>query len=222
MFIGAAAVLSLAAVAIAWVATSGSEQEPPPAVTASVDTTPAATHQAAALPVTPKDVDDATVPEEDDSFAADDGEAESAALFDEMDAEVEAESAEDDPTTQRRRRRRRRRRRAVEPEPEPMPEPEPEPEPVALPAPSPPPRSANELLTDAQSALKSGDADRAYRLARKSNAAERSDEALVVMTRAACRKDDKDAALGALRELPLLERSKHRRDCRKAGHRIGL
>jgi hypothetical protein len=42
------------------------------------------------------------------------------------------------------------------------------------------------------------------------------------MAKSACRRDDKAAALSAVKQLPLLERAPIRRDCRKNGSRIGL
>lgn len=120
----------------------------------------------------------------------------------------------------RRRYKRRARPQAVQTS---MPEPEPEPEPeLAAPKPRPKPPSATALLGQARAAYAGGNHEAAYRLARRSHSAGGSNDALVVMAKAACRSDNKDGALSALRQLPLLERAPIRRDCRKAGSRIGI
>jgi hypothetical protein len=120
-----------------------------------------------------------------------------------------------------RRRSRRRARPAPVLETSSQPEPEPEPEPPP-PRAKPRPPSASALLQQARSALTDGDFAAAYRLARRSQATSGSNDALELMTRAACRRDDKASALAALRQLPLLDRAPVRRDCRRAGSRIGL
>ena len=126
-------------------------------------------------------------------------------------------------TTEAAPRRRWRRRPQREPlqstTPDPEPESDPEPPP---PRPKPRPPSASALLGQARSALANGEYACAYRLAQRSNGVSPSSDAVATMARAACRRDDKDAALSALRQLPLLERAPVRRDCRKAGSRIGL
>jgi hypothetical protein len=120
-----------------------------------------------------------------------------------------------------RRRSRRRARPAPVLETSSQPEPEPEPEPPP-PRAKPRPPSASALLQQARSAFTDGDFAAAYRLARRSQATSGSNDALELMTRAACRRDDKASALAALRQLPLLDRAPVRRDCRRAGSRIGL
>jgi hypothetical protein len=126
-----------------------------------------------------------------------------------------------DATEERPRRRARRRPRPAPVLDAPEPEPETEPEPPP-PQPKPEPPSASALLRQARSAFANGDLGKAYRLARRSHSTSASDEALAVMSKAACRMGDQDSALAALRQLPLLDRAPIRRDCRRAGSRIGL
>jgi hypothetical protein len=120
-------------------------------------------------------------------------------------------------------RKRSRRRRRAEPPPQPVADAQPEPTPAPpAPKPKPKPPSAGALLAKAESALARGDADTAYRLASRSHAAKKSDGALALMARAACRKGDAGAAKAAVKQLPLRERGAVRKDCRKNGSRIGL
>lgn len=84
------------------------------------------------------------------------------------------------------------------------------------------PLSAAALLHDGEVALALGDAEQAYRLAKRSrDAGERADASSLV-ARSACRIGERDEAKQALRDLPLLERGAVRRDCRRSGGRIGL
>jgi hypothetical protein len=130
-----------------------------------------------------------------------------------------ADDAAADPAPRRRYKRRARAQPVQTSAPDPEPEREPE---LAAPKPRPKPPSATALLGQARAAYASGNHETAYRLARRSHSAGGSNDALVMMAKAACRNDDKDGALSALRQLPLLERAPIRRDCRKAGSRIGI
>ncbi len=96
--------------------------------------------------------------------------------------------------------------------------------PVA-PAPKPPNPSepdANALLRDAQKALRSGDARRAYAQAVKSRRAKRTSAALIVMAKAACRMGSESKAKSAFGQLKVGERRGIRAECRNKGIRLGL
>ena len=100
-------------------------------------------------------------------------------------------------------------------EPVVMEEPAPRPE-------KPAPPSASALLKQARVSFARGDVKTAYRIAHRSNKLRPSDGAAALMARAACRRADTAAALKAVRQLPLLQRSPIRKDCRRHGNRIGL
>jgi hypothetical protein len=84
------------------------------------------------------------------------------------------------------------------------------------------PASAAQLLRAGEDALARGDAERAYRLAKRSHRAATHEDAASLVARSACRIGERDEAKRALKELPLFGRSAVRRDCRRSGSRIGL
>lgn len=95
----------------------------------------------------------------------------------------------------------------------------------APPKPAPKPaqnQSPEALLKEAQSALSSGQAGTAYRLAAQSHKMKRSHAALRIMVRAACRTGNENNAKSAFRQLPVADRSGIRAECRKHGVRLGL
>jgi hypothetical protein len=144
---------------------------------------------------------------------------------DEADAEEDAEGVEPvaELATPRPARRWRRARQVAEPEPlEDTPEPEAEPAPRPTPLPKPAPPSASALLDQARAALRRGDHEAALRLARRSHASSPSEEAMTIAAQAACRAGDTESAKNAIKQLPLLQRAKVRRECRRDGSPIGL
>lgn len=83
--------------------------------------------------------------------------------------------------------------------------------------------SAEELLAEAKEAYEKGRARDAYRLANQSHRKKKSNEALEVKAKAACRMNDKDLAKSALKKLPLgSARRDVRQACRDHGVRVGL
>lgn len=94
----------------------------------------------------------------------------------------------------------------------------------AAPPPGPEPARATPsgLLREARAALSDGDPRRAHALAARSHTARPSDAAASVLVRASCQMGHRDRARSELRDVPLLERGRLRRTCRRRGVRLGL
>lgn len=84
------------------------------------------------------------------------------------------------------------------------------------------PATASELLASAKKALAAGQARKAYSLAKRSRDAKRTDAALLVMGRAACRMKDVGKAKAAISELSFRNARTVRKECRERGVRAGL
>jgi hypothetical protein len=123
--------------------------------------------------------------------------------------------------TEEKRRRRKRRRRKTTPQVE-QSDPPPAEDTPPRPKPKPAPPSAAELLRRANASYASGDTKSSFRLAKRSYKAAPTQAALRLMALSACRNGKGDAALSALRRLPLSKRGKVRRTCRKHGNPIPL
>lgn len=82
--------------------------------------------------------------------------------------------------------------------------------------------NAADLLTEAEAALRKGQASAAYSLAMRSNNKKKSDRALRVMTLASCSMKNKTQARSAFDRLPIGERPSIRTECRKRGTLLGL
>jgi hypothetical protein len=83
--------------------------------------------------------------------------------------------------------------------------------------------SAEELLRAAKEAYAKGKARDAYRLANLSHQKQKSDDALEVKAKAACRMKNKDLAKSAFKSLPLGEKRREvRQTCREFDVRLGL
>jgi hypothetical protein len=83
--------------------------------------------------------------------------------------------------------------------------------------------TAEELLRAAKEAYAKGKARDAYRLANLSNQKAKSDDALEVKAKAACRMKNKDLAKSAYKNLPLGEKRRDvRQTCRESDIRLGL
>ena len=78
------------------------------------------------------------------------------------------------------------------------------------------------LLVSAKKALAAGKARKAYALAQRSRGIKRSNDALLVMGRAACRMKDEKKAKAAAQGLPFREAREVRKACRSKGIRLGL
>jgi len=201
--------LLLALAAVAWLypreeASPGLETDQPVAAVAAAPPPPAP-EPVAAPPPAP-----AVEPEPSDDF-----ETEPLAL------EPPFPTDEVDTATPHKRRRSSRRRRRTEPEVE---QSDPPPADTTPPPskPTPEPQSAAELLRRANALYAQGDAKFAFRLAQRSYKAAPTQAALTLMALSACRSGNGDAALSALRHLPLRDRAKVRRTCRKQGNPIPL
>jgi hypothetical protein len=201
--------LLLALVAVAWLLPREEafpELETQPSVAAVAD---------APLPPAPQPVAAQTPapvvePEPSEDLETEPLELEPAPLTDEVDTAT--------PHKRRRGKRRRRKRRPEVEEPDPLPAETTPPEPE----PKPEPPSAAELLRRAKASYASGDTKSSFGLARRSYKAAPSHAALKLMALSACRSGKADAALTALRRLPLGKRAKIRRTCRKHGNPIPL
>ncbi len=104
---------------------------------------------------------------------------------------------------------------------EPRPAEKSSPQPPAA-APAKEPVDADALLADANKALASGQARKAYTLASKSRSARRSSAALIVMAKAACRFGGEGQAKSAFDQLSVGDRRGLRAECRNHGVRLGL
>jgi hypothetical protein len=91
-----------------------------------------------------------------------------------------------------------------------------------LPIPMDRDRTADELLTGARKALEAGKSTEAYRLATLSVSKKRTEAALEIKARAACRLGGKGAARSASESLSRARRRAVRRECREHGIRLGL
>jgi hypothetical protein len=82
--------------------------------------------------------------------------------------------------------------------------------------------SAEELLASAKKALLAGSNSSAYSLAAKSRRQKRTNDATLVMARAACRLGSENKAKAAFSQLPMGWRIGVRSECRKKGIKLGL